>query len=115
MREAASRALLLTGGLLALLYTQSPAMAAGNCESIKDVFAYNECLARSAPPVAARTRGGTGAEDPEATVRGGGRNAGPVDDRGVSITRQSKRVSAVIDPWAGARTPATGRQGKKRR
>jgi hypothetical protein len=94
-----------------MLLAQSPAMAAANCESIKDVFAYNECLAKSAPPVAARPKGGTGAENPEATVRGRSGDQGA--ENGVRITRQSKRVSAVIDPWAGARAPVG--QKKRRR
>ena len=94
------------------LLTVPAAAWAEDCEKIQSPFAYNECLARSAPPVASKVTRGEAASDPESTVkerprrskRSAARARTPAD---VQISRRSsRRVSATIDPWAGTRAPA---------
>lgn len=100
-----------------LAVAPAPALAQSQCDSIKNAFAYNECLAKAAPPRASSARRGTGTDDPESTVRGRSRRMGvaaPEQQNGVAISRgRGRRVSAVIDPWAGARS--TGPSRKRRR
>ena len=99
-------AMLLVGGLLVPAGVQ-----AAGCEQIKDTFAYNECLARQAPPRAQRIRSGRGG-DPEGNrvQRRADPDAG-LAARGVTINRRSgRRVTATIDPWAGARSAAPRRK-----
>lgn len=95
----------------------APAAAQTGCDHIKDTFAFNECLAKQAPPRAQRVRGASGGADPESTVRS--RRADPEAGfaaRGVAIDRRGRgRVRATIDPWAGARAPTATAQRKKRR
>lgn len=105
--------------LLAAVSAPQAARAATNCEAIQNPFQYNECLARQAPGQAARggrRAGGTGGADPESSVPSRRRSAiAPQlqDNSGVAIRRSTgRRVSAAIDPWAGARSPAPK---KKRR
>ena len=111
-----SATMLLSGlvVLATLACASMPAYAQANCEAIKSPFAYNECLAKSAPPRSQPVPRGAAASDPEATVRGRGRRtvAMPEQPRhGVAISRgQGRRVSAVIDPWAGVRRPAKRRR-----
>jgi hypothetical protein len=104
------------GSLFCLMSLSAPAAIAAGCDHIKDTFAYNECLAKQAPPRAQRVRGASGGADPESSVRSRGAdpNAG-LAARGVSIDRKGRgRVRAVIDPWAGARTPVTTARKKRR-
>lgn len=91
----------------------NPAYAASDCDRLQSPFAYNECLARQAPQRAQRVPRTSG--DPEASVRRrGGAIAPEAPGNGVSISRRSgRRVSATIDPWAGARS--TGPARKRRR
>lgn len=109
----------LLAALLAVIAVPQPALAASNCETIQNPFQYNECLAKQAPGPAARggrRAGGTGGADPEASVPSRRRHTivpQPQDNSGVAIRRSTgRRVSATIDPWAGARSPAPK---KKRR
>jgi hypothetical protein len=109
----------LLAALLAVTSAPQPVLAAQNCDAIQNPFQYNECLARQAPGPAARggrRAGGTGGADPEASVPSRRRSAiAPQiqDNSGVAIRRSTgRRVSATIDPWAGARSPAPR---KKRR
>lgn len=109
----------LLGGVFALGcgLLPLPALAQSGCDHIKSAFAYNECLAKSAPQRASSARRGTGTDDPESTVRGRSRRLGtaaPEQQNGVAISRgKGRRASAVIDPWAGARS--TGPSRKRRR
>ena len=102
--------------LLALCASASAgdARAASECEKIQSPFAYNECLARQAPPRAQRAPRAGG--DPEASVRRRGPSASAeAPQNGVRISRRSgRRVSATIDPWAGARTPSTSPRKRRR-
>jgi hypothetical protein len=110
--------LLVLAGLIAapLAFGAPAAVAQAGCAHIQNTFAYNECLARQAPPRAERVRGPRRGGDPEASVRG--RAADPdagLATRGVSISRNSgRRVRAVIDPWSGARAPTTVARKKRR-
>lgn len=103
------------GVILVMAAFGSPAQsqAAEACDKIQNSFQYNECLARSAPPRAQRARRGGG--DPEASVparrRGPGATAQAEVLPGMTINRRSgRRVSATIDPWAGARAPVRKRR-----
>jgi hypothetical protein len=101
--------------IVALLMMPEAAWAE-DCEKIQSPFAYNECLARSAPPVASKVTRGEAVSDPESTVKERPRRSKRYATRarnpaGVNISRRSsRRVSATIDPWASTRTSA-----KKRR
>lgn len=105
------------GCLLAVLafapFGQVSAQNAQACEKIQNSFQYNECLAKSAPPRAQRASRGGG--DPEASVPARRRGAAVAAESnvlpGMTITRRTgRRVSATIDPWAGARGPARKRR-----
>ena len=103
-----------------LAVAPAPALAQSQCDSIKNAFAYNECLAKSAPPRSSSARRGTGTDDPESTVRGRSRRLGaaapdqPQVSNGVAISRgRGRRVSAVIDPWAGARSAGPSRKRRR--
>lgn len=110
------RKVLVFAWALGLMSFVAPSVEAAGCDHIKDTFAYNECLAKQAPPRAQRVRGASGGGDPESTVRS--RRADPdagFAARGVAIDRKGRgRVRAVIDPWAGARSPATTARKKRR-
>lgn len=110
--------LALAGLMAGLCSLAAPgASAATGCEHIQNTFAYNECLAKQAPPRAQRARGPSRGGDPEGSVRGRAAvdpDAG-LSARGVTINRKSsRRVTAVIDPWAGARAPSTTQRKRRR-
>ena len=96
--------------LLLLMALPIGAEARTGCEHLQNPFAYNECLAKSAPPAASRAPRAKG--DPEASVRERRRarpSAHPANGVVVSRGGSGRRVRAVIDPWAGVRAPARRR------
>lgn len=100
----------------ALLLPGSAALA--NCESITNAFAYNECLAKQGPQRSV-SRGRRSNATPLSQAQGRARYNPAVDDggpaRGVRISRNRGRSSAVIDPWASIKNSFTPARGKRRR